>query len=175
MLWISILAKNTRKNVKKQQPTENQNITRYQGLRWRGPVFTFSLPGGAARSFSHPAATPLPMTLLWKGTSAPVASLLKGQGGNEPALRRPLSQITITSALFCFSVVTADGRYFLFFLLAILPIAAFVAYLVHCRRRRTGPYLPRNSLDCANGDVILLACRAYGRSGQTFWFEGQIR
>jgi len=35
--------------MQKKQPTENQKNTKYQNVRWRGPVFTVSLPGGATR------------------------------------------------------------------------------------------------------------------------------
>jgi len=45
MSWMAILATNTGKRPeKKQQPTENQKITKYQNVSKRGPGFTFSLP-----------------------------------------------------------------------------------------------------------------------------------
>jgi len=48
---MSILAKKakTPKKRRKQQRTENQKNTKYQMSAEGGPVFTFSLPGGAAR------------------------------------------------------------------------------------------------------------------------------
>jgi len=57
-----VVGENTPKNTKKQQLTENEKNINYQNVSWRGPVFKFILPGGAARPLAPVsyAADPAP-------------------------------------------------------------------------------------------------------------------
>jgi len=45
-IYTSLKKRKHPKNAKKQQPTDNKRTSKYQCVNERGPVFTFSFPGG---------------------------------------------------------------------------------------------------------------------------------